>query len=144
MGAATESEEFSPLINNISQSRRRGWLYGCSDNGGIKPWHNDDRAWVQWLMDLLRLMWRMLVGNHVNAMLLFVPIGIVLGVLGDHPAAFITNVLAIVPLAALLSFATEELSVKLGQTIGGLTKAIFRNAVELIVSTSSTTKRESF
>lgn len=96
-------------------------------------------------MDLLRLMWRLLVSNHVNVMLVFVPVGIVLGVLEEHPAAvFIANFLAIVPLAALLSFATEELSMKLGHTIGGLTKAIFGNAVELIVSTSSITKREPF
>lgn len=44
------------------------------------------------------------------------------------------NFVAIVPLAALLSFATEELSAKLGETIGGLMNATFGNAVELIVS----------
>ena len=32
------------------------------------------------------------------------------------------------------SFATEELSAKLGETIGGLMNATFGNAVELIVS----------
>jgi hypothetical protein len=46
-------------------------------------------------------------------MLVSVPVGIVLGVLEDHPAVvFITNFFAIVPLAALLSFATEGSSVK--------------------------------
>ncbi|KAK6438187.1 Vacuolar calcium ion transporter [Oleoguttula sp. CCFEE 5521] len=49
-------------------------------------------------------------------------------------AVFAVNFFAIVPLAALLSFATEELSVKLGQTLGGLMNATFGNAVELIVS----------
>jgi len=42
--------------------------------------------------------------------------------------------LAIIPLASLLAFATEELAVPLGQTIGGLLNATFGNAVELIVS----------
>ena len=49
-------------------------------------------------------------------------------------AVFVLNFLAIIPLASLLSFATEELSAKLGQTIGGLMNATFGNAVELIVS----------
>lgn len=124
------------------ESRTRSWLRDLSDNGGIKPWYNDGRAWVQWSKGLLRLTWRTLVSNHVNVMLIFVPVGIVLGVLEDHPAVvFVTNFLAIVPLAALLSFATEELSVTLGQTIRGLTKAIFPNAMELIASTSSITNR---
>ena len=47
---------------------------------------------------------------------------------------FVLNFLAIVPLAGLLAFATEELAAKLGQTIGGLLNATFGNAVELIVS----------
>ena len=73
--------------------------------------------------------------DTLNVLLVFVPVGIALGALGLNPTAvFIVNFLAIVPLAALLSFATEELSVKLGQTIGGLMNATFGNAVELIVS----------
>ena len=78
----------------------------------------------------------MLVSNYANFMLVFVPIGVVLGVIESNPAAvFIAKFLAIVPLAALLSFATEGLSVMLGQVVGGVTNAIFGNAVELIVST---------
>jgi Ca2+:H+ antiporter len=47
---------------------------------------------------------------------------------------FILNFFAIIPLAAVLSFATEEISIKLGETLGGLLNATFGNAVELIVS----------
>merc|ERR1712072_833988 len=57
-------------------------------------------------------------------------------------AVFVVNFMAIVPLAALLSFATEELSAKLGQTIGGLMNATFGNAVELIVSIVALRKGE--
>jgi len=64
-----------------------------------------------------------------------VPLGIIAGALGWNPTAvFILNFLAIIPLASLLAFATEELAVPLGQTIGGLLNATFGNAVELIVS----------
>lgn len=49
-------------------------------------------------------------------------------------AVFWINFFAIVPLALILAFATEELAEHTGQTIGGLLNATFGNAVELIVS----------
>ena len=75
-----------------------------------------------------------LYSNYVNILLVFVPLGIVAGAMGwDPTTVFILNFFAIVPLAAVLSFATEEISMKLGQTMGGLLNATFGNAVELIV-----------
>jgi len=47
---------------------------------------------------------------------------------------FVFSFLAIIPLAKLLGFATEELSLRVGQTIGGLLNATLGNAVELIVA----------
>ncbi|KAL9615925.1 MAG: hypothetical protein Q9204_008640 [Flavoplaca sp. TL-2023a] len=47
---------------------------------------------------------------------------------------FVINFIAIIPLAALLSYATEELALRTGETFGGLLNATFGNAVELIVS----------
>lgn len=89
-------------------------------------------------MNFLHLTWQTLTSNYVNVLLVFVPAGIILGALGMNPTAvFIVNFLAIMPLAALLSFATEELSVKMGQTVGGLLNATFGNAVELIVRVES-------
>lgn len=75
-----------------------------------------------------------LLSNYVNILLVFVPLGIVAGATGWNPTVvFILNFFAIIPLAAVLSFATEEISVKLGETLGGLMNATFGNAVELIV-----------
>jgi Ca2+:H+ antiporter len=72
--------------------------------------------------------------NYVNILLVFVPLGIVSGALHWSPTAvFVLNFFAIIPLSSLLSFATEELSVTMGQTLGGLMNATFGNAVELIV-----------
>lgn len=86
-------------------------------------------------MNFLHLTWATLKSNYVNILLVFVPVGIVIGALDLNPTAvFIVNFMAIIPLAALLSFATEELSAKMGQTLGGLMNASFGNAVELIVS----------
>ncbi len=75
-----------------------------------------------------------LYSNYVNILLVFVPLGIVAGAMGWNPTTvFVLNFFAIIPLAAVLSFATEEISMKLGQTMGGLLNATFGNAVELIV-----------
>jgi Ca2+:H+ antiporter len=76
-----------------------------------------------------------LFSNYVNVLLIFLPLGIISGALDwAPPVVFGFNFLAIMPLAALLSFATEELSKEVGQTIGGLLNASFGNATELIVS----------
>ncbi|KAG9610190.1 calcium/proton exchanger, partial [Aureobasidium melanogenum] len=109
----------------------------------VDSYRNDDRAWIAYPMSFLYTTWAVLASNYVNVLLVFVPVGIILGALDMNPTAvFVVNFLAIVPLAALLSFATEELSVKLGQTIGGLMNATFGNAVELIVSIVALQKGE--
>ena len=72
--------------------------------------------------------------DYVNVFLVFVPIGIVAGsTKWDPVTVFILNFLAIIPLASVLSFATEEISAKLGEALGGLLNATFGNAVELII-----------
>ncbi len=71
----------------------------------------------------------------MNFLLVTVPVAILAGVLGwNATAVFTLNFFAIIPLAAILSFATEEISEKLGDALGGLLNATFGNAVELIVS----------
>ncbi|KAG7196196.1 Vacuolar membrane antiporter with Ca2+/H+ and K+/H+ exchange activity [Scheffersomyces spartinae] len=73
--------------------------------------------------------------SPVNYLAIFVPIGIAAGILDwSANAVFWINFLAIVPLASILAFATEELAEHVGETVGGLLNATFGNAVELIVS----------
>ncbi|KAM0364335.1 hypothetical protein ACHAPK_010722 [Fusarium culmorum] len=65
-----------------------------------------------------------------------VPLGIIAGKMGwGSTAIFTMNFFDIISLAAILSFATEEISKKLGDTLAGLLNATFGNAVELILST---------
>lgn len=76
-----------------------------------------------------------LYSSPVNVLLLFVPLGIIWGFFElSYTWIFIFNFLAIIPLAAILSYATEELADNVGSTLGGLLNATFGNAVELIVS----------
>lgn len=104
-------------------------------NIGNRHLDQDDRAWVKWPAIFAHISYQTLVSSYANIFLVFVPLGIIAGACGWSPTVvFILNFFAIIPLAGLLSFATEELSVKLGETLGGLLNATFGNAVELIVS----------
>ena len=103
-------------------------------NSEGNPLWEDSRAFVRWPAKVAHTVWQTLASNIVNVLLVFVPVGIIAGAVGLSPTVvFIINFLAIIPLASLLSFATEELSLKTGQTLGGLLNATFGNAVELIV-----------
>jgi Ca2+:H+ antiporter len=51
-----------------------------------------------------------------------------------HTLLFVLSVLAIVPLAALLSHATESVSAKTGDTVGGLLNSTLGNLTELVIA----------
>src|SRR2546423_15089998 len=51
-----------------------------------------------------------------------------------HTLLFVLSVLAIVPLAALLSHATESVAAKTGDTVGGLLNATPGNLTELVIA----------
>ena len=51
-----------------------------------------------------------------------------------HSLLFVLSVVAIVPLAALLSSATESVAAKTGDTIGGLLNASLGNLTELVIA----------
>lgn len=62
----------------------------------------------------------------INWLLFAAPVGIAIYFINVNPlAVFIVNFLAIIPLAGILSFATEELALRVGETIGGLLNASF-------------------
>ena len=72
--------------------------------------------------------------SWVNVLLVFVPVGIAVEAAGMSPAIiFAMNAVAIVPLAGLLSHATECVASRLGDTVGALINVTFGNAVELII-----------
>jgi Ca2+:H+ antiporter len=65
----------------------------------------------------------------------FIPVAIALDVAGAPDlSVFVTSALGIVPTAALMSAATEELAARAGPGIGGLLNVTFGNAPELIIA----------
>ena len=69
-------------------------------------------------------------------MLVFVPVVLLAAELApdSHTLLFVLAVLAIVPLAALLSHATEAVAEKTGDAVGGLLNATLGNLTELIIA----------
>jgi Ca2+:H+ antiporter len=73
--------------------------------------------------------------NLLNLLLVFAPIALVLELMRANPIAiFAASGLAIIPLAGWMGRATEHLSEKLGEGLGGLLNATFGNAAELIIA----------
>ena len=76
--------------------------------------------------------------SWINVLLIFVPIGIAVNYAplppSSHPTIiFAMNAVAIIPLAGLLSHATESVASRMGDTLASLLNVTFGNAVELII-----------
>ena len=75
-----------------------------------------------------------LFASWINVLLVFVPVGIAVQTAGvNKTIVFAMNAIAIIPLAGLLSHATESVAIEMGDTIGSLMNVTFGNAVELII-----------
>ncbi|KLU92147.1 vacuolar calcium ion transporter [Magnaporthiopsis poae ATCC 64411] len=120
--------------SDSSQRHGPAWVRFLCD-AHRTPGDDDERILVRAAANTWHVIKISLLSSPVNVLIFFVPVGLAAGILGWSPTwIFTLNFLAIIPLAAILSFATEEISVKLGETVGGLVNATFGNAVELIVS----------
>lgn len=78
---------------------------------------------------------KILFHSWLNVLLVFVPVGIAVNFVPNMPPAviFSLNAIAIIPLAGLLSHATETVAHRMGDAIGALLNITFGNAVELII-----------
>ncbi|PWZ01734.1 calcium/proton exchanger [Testicularia cyperi] len=120
------ANERTPLVGSSSNN-------GSGNNSSNLPSHHGE-GHSAGQPNLVTSLWWILTCSWINVMLVFVPLGII----AEHlhwPAIWIfsLNFLAIIPLAKILGDATEQVSLRLGQTLGGLLNATFGNAVELIV-----------
>jgi Ca2+:H+ antiporter len=72
-------------------------------------------------------------------LLALVPVALVAAKLvpSAHTLLFVLSVLAIVPLAALLSHATESVAEKTGDAVGGLLNATLGNLTELVIAAAA-------
>ncbi len=84
----------------------------------------------------MKLLLKEITRNPLLWLLVFVPV--VFAAAKLHPEAgvllFVLSVLAIIPLAALLSHATESVAAKTGDSVGGLLNATLGNLTELVIA----------
>ena len=75
-------------------------------------------------------------GNALNLLLVFVPIAMLMEWVFHSPPMwiFVIACLGIIPLAGLMGHATEDISERVGEGLGGLLNATFGNAAELIIA----------
>src|SRR3954452_4022904 len=103
---------------SLARNELRTWLRGISGRSAMGPLLSEIRH--------NRLLWLLAVVPVLFAVEARKP--------EAHVLLFVLSVLAIVPLAALLSRATESVAVKTGDTVGGLLNATLGNLTELIIA----------
>lgn len=130
-----------------SQDERQGSILGTKEaeaNASTTPdtasFENDNdngdekkkRTFVE---EFRRSFWLVLTHSWFNVLLVFVPLGIILANINgiNSGIVFAMNCIAVIPLAGLLSFATESVALKMGDALGALLNVTFGNAVELII-----------
>jgi len=124
--ASDRTPLLSPSLENGNGTTRRPLSYSQRFSGFFKA-GDDEPSWLQSYKFFL-------FGSWLNVTLIFVPLSFIAHHLNwDAAARFALSFIAIMPLAKLLGTATEQLSLKLGQTLAGLLNASFGNAVEIIV-----------
>ncbi|KAJ9095020.1 hypothetical protein QFC21_005813 [Naganishia friedmannii] len=87
-----------------------------------------DPGWTQSFVNTVKC-------SYFNFMIFLVPVAWALHFTKQNDVVvFVFTFLSVIPLANLLSFATEQLALRTGEAIGGLLNASFGNAVELLIS----------
>ncbi|KAK5270701.1 hypothetical protein LTR99_005144 [Exophiala xenobiotica] len=145
--------------------RVRAWAHSAAHENKFNPWsQNDEKSTVTGKTSALpqhgqpveeekpkpsrgaRFMKNVkapLFHSWVNILLVFVPVGIAVHFANVDPnVVFALNAVAIIPLAGLLTFATESVAYRLGPTLGALLNVSFGNAVELIIFIIALVKNE--
>jgi Ca2+:H+ antiporter len=84
----------------------------------------------------MKLLFQEIRRNPLLWLLVFVPIALAAEKLNHeaHTLHFVLSVLAILPLAVLLSHATESVAAKTGDSVGGLLNATLGNLTELVIA----------
>jgi len=119
---ATRTSDDRPPSNESAQTKRKRFLSRFRDDSQ-SPRRDLMRCNPFTIRNQLQ---RTIFNSWINVLLLFAPVGIALNYIPTSPVLiFVTNLLAIIPLLALSSFAVEELSLRTGETLGTLLSVVF-------------------
>ncbi|KAM3449318.1 hypothetical protein MY3296_007014 [Beauveria thailandica] len=114
-------------------------INGSHINTNINP--PQSRTFMQ---EARRSFWLVATYSWMNLLLIFVPVGIIVANINgiNGGIVFAMNCIAVIPLAGLLSHATESVASKMGDALGALLNITFGNAVELIIFIIALSKNE--
>jgi len=116
--------EYQPLLTDENQHNN----HQATDNPELYQVHHSRK------IDFMTSLKNVSKSSSLNILLIFIPFGILSAMLNmSDTSIFLCNFIGIVPLAKLLGYATEEISLRTSETLGGLLNATFGNAVELII-----------
>lgn len=114
--------ESEPFLNDFAE---------LSEGRGYRK--DAEVGWQQMTVNYGRQIAKQLVG--IKVLLVFAPLGFIAGFFGWNAVLVsLFNFIAIIPLSALISDASDTLAGGWGSLLGGLINATFGNTVELIVS----------
>lgn len=129
--SATQSDTITPLqpvngqtrqrcLNSLRPSRQN------SEDNESQSEHASERKRQKQKFTFVGQFKATVLNSYINVLFVFIPIGIAMHFVKVSPVVvFVTNFIAIIPLAAMLSYATEEIALRTGETIGGLLNASF-------------------
>ncbi|KIW49433.1 calcium/proton exchanger [Exophiala xenobiotica] len=138
--SAAHENKFNPWSQNDEKSTAAGKTSALSQHG--QPLE-EEKPKPSRLARFLKNVKAPLFHSWVNVLLVFVPVGIAVHFANVDPnIVFALNAVAIIPLAGLLTFATESVAHRLGPTLGALLNVSFGNAVELIIFIIALVKNE--
>src|SRR3954470_5770648 len=114
--------------------------FGLITLSAIRPWSYSQAAVpVKNTGGTMKSLLREIRRNPLLWLLVFVPVVLVMEKTkpDSHTLLFVLSVLAILPLAVLLSHATESVAAKTGDSVGGLLNSTLGNLTELVIAISA-------
>src|SRR3954469_425446 len=114
--------------------------FGLITLSAIRPWSYSQAAVpVKNTGGTMKSLLREIRRNPLLWLLVFVPVVLVMEKTkpDSHTLLFVLSVLAILPLAVLLSHATESVVAKTGDSVGGLLNSTLGNLTELVIAVSA-------
>lgn len=114
------------------QPTNDGAVANQNEQQAVEPEKNTPK--VPFVRKFLHALKAIFFRTWLNVLLIFAPLGIAVHAAGVDPnVVFALNAIAVIPLAGLLTFATECLATRFSPTIAALLNVSFGNSVELII-----------
>jgi Ca2+:H+ antiporter len=78
---------------------------------------------------------KMRINRYILSLVIFIPLCVVLALFHANTTfVFLTAIVALIPIAAILGYTTKQVALQTNPTIGGLLSATFGNIIELFIA----------